>query len=106
MSRKSQTLGFFQTRSDKKEYDRIKNEAKRHHARLNKEAEKHQIDFKSKIMKSSLPSDCIVKYAKENKVSVIILNKTKMRTELEKRYYNSTVENVFKKAPCSILIVK
>lgn len=100
------TFGFFQTRSDKKEYERIKNQAEHHHSRLKKEAEKHQIELKSKIMKSSLASDCIVKYAKENKISLIIINKTKMRTELEKRYYNSTVENVFKKASCSILVVK
>ena len=100
------TLGFFQTKSDKKEYERIKNQAEKHHSRLNKEAEKHHIEFKSKIMKSSLTSDCIVKYAKENKISLIIINKTKIRTELEKRYYNSTVENVFKKSSCSILVVK
>ena len=100
------TLGFFQTKSDKKEYERIKNKAEKHHSRLNKEAEKYQIEFKSKIMKSSLTSDCIVKYAKENKISLIIINKTKLSTELEKRYYNSTVENVFKKSSCSILVVK
>ena len=100
------TLGFFQTKSDKKEYQRIKNEAMKHLERLNKEAQKNQIDFKSKIMKSDLASDCIVKYAKENKVTVIILNKTKLSTQLEKRYYNSTVENVFQKASCSVLIIK
>ena len=100
------TLGFFQTKSDKKEYERIKNQAEKHHSRLNKEAEKYQIEFKSKIMKSSLASDSIVKYAKENKITLIIINKTKLSTELEKRYYNSTVENVFKKSPCSILVVK
>ena len=100
------TLGFFQTRSDKKEYARIKNHAEQHHSRLKKETEKHQIEFKSKIMKSSLTSECIIKYAKENKVSLIIINKTKLKTELEKRYYNSTVENVLKKSSCSVLVVK
>lgn len=100
------TLGFFQTKSDKKEYERIKNHAVQHHSRLKKEAEKHQVEFKSKIMKSSLASECIVKYAKENKISLIIINKTKLRTELEKRYYNSTVENVFKRSSCSVLVVK
>ena len=100
------TLGFFQTKSDKKEYQRIKNEATKHLERLKKEAQKNQIDFKSKILKSDLASDCIVKYASENKVTVIIMNKTKLSTQLEKRYYNSTVENVFQKASCSILIVK
>ena len=100
------TLGFFQTKSDKKEYQRIKNEATRHIERLDKEAQKKQVDFKFKIMKSNLTSDCIVKYAKENKVSLIVISKTKLRTELEKRYYNSTVENIFKKNPCSVLVVR
>ena len=101
------TLGFFQTKSDKKEYQRIKNEATKHHEKLKKEAQDSQIDnLKFKIMKSDLASDCIVRYAKENKVTTIIMNKTKLHTQLEKRYYNSTVENVFKKAPCSVLVIK
>ena len=100
------TLGFFQTKSGKKEFERIKNDAQRHHARLKKESEKHQVFIHLKIMKSSLASDCIVKHAKENKISLIIINKTRLQTELEKKYYESTVENVLKKSSCSVLVVK
>lgn len=100
------TFGFFQTKSDKKEFERIKGEAQRHHARLKKEAEKHEISLRSKIMKSSLASDCIVQHAKENKISLIIISKSRLQTNLEKKYYDSTVENVLKKSSCSVLVVK
>lgn len=99
------TFGFFQTKSDKKEYERIKHRASQHLSKLKELSEKNQIKFQSKIMKSSLASDCIVKYAKENKVSLIVISKTKLKTKLEKRYYESTAENVLKKASCSVLVV-
>ena len=100
------TLGFFQTKSDKKEFERVKKQVDRHFSKLQKEAEKLELKFKSKITKSDYASDCIVDYAKENNVSLIVISKTKLKTELEKRHYDSTVENIFKKNPCSVLVVK
>ena len=99
------TFAFFQTKSDKKEYARIKKLAERHIKTLKAQAKENNVKFSSKITKSNLASDCIAHYAKENKITLIIMSKTKLTTKLEKRYYNSTVENVFRKNPCSLLII-
>ena len=103
---KKSTLGFIQTKSDQKEFEKIKENAKKHVLKLKMECEKNDIEFHSHITHADLPSDCIVDYANNHKMNVIVISKSKLTTKLEKMHYNSTVENVLKKSPCSVLIVK
>ena len=103
---KKSTLGFFQSTSDKKKFERVKKEISSHIEQLTKEAEKNNINIKSKIIKSDLPSDAIKGYAKSNNIDLIVISKSRLSTMYEKKYYNSTVENLMKDPPCSILIVK
>ena len=103
---KKSTLGFFQSTSDKKKYERIKKEIMSHVDQLTKEAKKSNVSIKSKIIKSDLPSEAITKYAKSNDIDLIVISKSKLATMYEKKYYNSTVENLMKEPPCSVLVVK
>ena len=103
---KKSTLGFFQSTSDKKKFERIKTEIMSHVEQLTKEAKKNDVSIKSKIVKSDLPSDAITEYAKSNDIDLIVISKSKLSTMYEKKYYNSTVENLMKDPPCSVLVVK
>lgn len=103
---KKSTLGFFQSTSNKKKFERVKKEIMSHIEQLTKEAKKNNISIKSNIIKSDLPSEAITKYAKSNSIDLIVISKSKLSTMYEKKYYNSTVENLMKNPPCSVLIVK
>lgn len=99
------TFGFFQTKSDKKSLEQEKKRAERFQNMAIKEAEKFELSITSKIVKSDLESESIIDYAKSEKVDLIVMSKTKLTTNAEKMYYNSTVEAVFKNAPCPFLYV-
>ena len=99
------TFGFFKTKSDKNEITQEKKNAQKFHIRLQKEAEKFGIPSDSKIIKSDLESRSIIEYAKDEKVDLIVMSKSKVGTHAEKMYYNSTVDAVFKNAPCPFLYI-
>ena len=99
------TFGFFQTKSDKKSLEQEKKKAQKFQDMAKKDAQKFELSITSKIVKSDLESDSIVDYAKEQKVDLIVMSKTKLTTNAEKMYYISTVEAVFRKAPCPLLYI-
>lgn len=99
------TFGFFKTKSDKREIEQEKKKIEKHHEHLKKEAEKSGILSSSKIIKSDLESRSIIEYAKSQDVDLIVMSKSKIGTHAEKMYYNSTVDAVFKKAPCPFLYI-
>lgn len=99
------TFGFFKTKSDKKEIEQEKKKLEKYHQQLIKEAEQFGISSSSKIIKSDLESRSIIEFAKDQKVDLIVMSKSKLGTHAEKLYYNSTVDAVFKNAPCPFLYI-
>ncbi|MHA7734041.1 universal stress protein [Nitrosopumilus sp. S6] len=99
------TFGFFKTKSDKKEMEQQKKKAEENHECLKKEVEKLGISSSSKVIKSDLESRSIIEYAKDHNIDLIVMSKTKIGTHAEKMYYNSTVDAVFKNAPCPFLYI-
>ncbi|AJM92306.1 MULTISPECIES: universal stress protein [Nitrosopumilus] len=99
------TFGFFKTKSDRKEMEQEKEKNKKYHERLKKEADKLGIQASSKIIKSDLESKSIIEFAKDQNVDLIVMSKSKIGTHAERLYYNSTVDAVFKKAPCPFLYI-
>ena len=99
------TFGFFKTKSDKKEIDSEKEKAIRFHEKARNEAQKHGLQVCSKIVKSDLESKSIVDFAKKEDVDIIVMSRTKLATNAERMYYESTVDAVFKKTPCLFLYV-
>lgn len=99
------TFGFFKTKSDKKHMQQEKKKAQKFHDEVKKEAQKIGLEVISKIVKSDLESDSIVEIAKKEKVDLIAMSKTKLATNAERVYYNSTVDAVFKKTPCPFLYI-
>lgn len=99
------TFGFFKTKSDKKEIEQEKRKIEKYHEQLKKEAEQFGIPSRSKIIKSDLESRSIIDFAKDQKVDLIVMSKSKLGTHAEKLYYNSTVDAVFKNAPCPLLYI-
>ena len=78
---------------------------KKFHEKAKKEAQKFNLSISSKIKKSDLESSTIVATAKKEKVDLIVMSKTKLKTHAERVYYNSTVDAVFKKTPCAFLYI-
>ena len=99
------TFGFFKTKSDKEHMKKEKERAEKIHNEATKEGEKFGINIISKIIKSDLESKSIIDYAKKENVDVIIMSKSKLSSNAERVYYNSTVEAVFQKTPCMFLYV-
>ena len=99
------TFGFFKTKSDRKEIEEQKKRAQKNHEIVKKEAEKFDIISSSKIIKSNLESHSIIEYAKDHQIDLIVMSKSKVGTHAEKMYYNSTVDAVFKNAPCPFLYI-
>ena len=100
------TFGFFKTKSDKKAIQLQKKQAKKQILNLKEKAVRIEVSITSKIMtSSSLPSHCIIKYAKNHDVDLIVMSTTRIRPS-EKMYYHSTVENVFRNANCALLVIK
>ena len=99
------TFGFFQTKSDKKMMEIEKEKAKKHHDKIGKKLKGFTDSVKSIIVKSDLESKTIVEYAKKEDVDLIIMSKTKLGTNAEKLYYNSTVDAVFKKTSIPFLYI-
>ncbi|MHA7646722.1 universal stress protein [Nitrosopumilus sp. S4] len=99
------TFGFFKTKFDKREIEKEKNNVKKHHAQIINEATKLGITIMSKIIKSDLESQTIIKYAKDEKVDLIVMCRSKKLTHAERMYYDSTVDAVFTKTPCPFLYI-
>ncbi len=67
------TFGFFKTKSDKQALQREKHIAEKQISYLKERATKIGIPLASKIItSSSLPSRCIVRYANEHEVDLIV----------------------------------
>ena len=100
-----QTFGFFKTKTSKQEYEKERKLVERQHQKLEKICKDKDIPFGSAITKNGLASERIVDYAKQHDVDLIIAKRTKINLRYEKRYHHSTVENMFRLAPCPILIL-
>lgn len=99
------TFGFFQTKSDKKEIEVEKKKAQKYHNQIAEKLKETEISVKSIVVKSDLESKTIVEYAKKEEADIIIMSKSKLGTNAEKVYYNSTVDAVFKKTPIPFLYI-
>jgi len=99
------TFGFFKTKTSKQEFENETNAVEKQHLKLEKFAKDHDISCSSKIIKNGLPSTRILEFAKQHKIDLIITTRTKLTSNFEKQHYHSTVENMFRNAPCPILIL-
>lgn len=99
------TFGFFQTKTDKQEFEKECKMVEKYHLKLEKIAQKKNIPCESKIVKNGLASTRIIEFAKKHGVDLIIISRTKFVSGYEKQHYHSTVENTFRNAPCAILIL-
>lgn len=100
------TFGFFKTKADKNLIEKQKKMASKKIKELENEAKKIGVKTKAKIVKADLVSEKIIQYAKNEKVDLIVMSRTKYGTAAEKMHNESTVEKVFDEAPCSFLHVK
>ena len=99
------TFGFFKTKTSKQEFEKESKLVEKQHMELEKLAKKHDIPFSSKIVKNGMASVKILEFAKQHDVDLIITTRTKLASHYEKQHYHSTVENMFRNAPCPILIL-
>ena len=99
------TLGFFKTKTNKQEFEKQKKHVEKQHAELEKFSKGHDVSASSKIVKNGMASVRILEFAKQHKVDLIIMSKTKITNRYEKQHYQSTIENVFRNAQCPILIL-
>ncbi len=99
-----QTFGFFKTNASNQEFEKERKIVEKQQLKLEKFAKEHNVSCGSKIVKNGLASTKILEFAKEHNVDLIITTKTKL-SHYEKQHYHSTVENMFRNAPCPILIL-
>ena len=99
------TFGFFKTKTSKQEFEKERKLVEKQHLKLEKFAKEHNVSCGSKIVKNGLASTKILEFAKQHDVDLIITTKTKLSSHYEKQHYHSTVENIFRNAPCPILIL-
>ena len=99
------TFGFFKTKTSKKEIERELKMVEKQHSELEKFTQKNDIVFSSKTSKNGLASMQILDFAKKHEVDLIVMTKTKISSTYEKMHYHSTIQNVFRNAPCPILIL-
>ena len=99
------TLGFFKTKTSKQEFEKESKSIEKQHLELKKLAKKYNIPFSSKIVKNGMASVKILEFTKQHDIDLIIMTKTKLSSNYEKQHYQSTIENVFRNACCSILIL-
>jgi len=100
-----QTFGFFKTKTSKQEFEKERKLVEKQHIKLEKFAKEHDVSCGSKIVKNGLTSTKILEFAKQHNVDLIIITRTKLASHFEKQHYQSTVENMFRNAPCPILIL-
>jgi nucleotide-binding universal stress UspA family protein len=100
-----QTFGFFKTKTNKQEFEKERKLVEKQHLKLEKFAKKHDISCSSKILKNGLASSKIIEFAIQHNADLIITTRTKFSSRYEKQHYHSTVENMFRNAPCPILIL-
>ncbi len=98
------TLGLFKTKSDKKKIAKERKTMENKIDRLKKLGD--GIKISSKIVKCEIVSKEIVDQSKKSKVDLVVMSKTKLSSEVEKIYYESTVDHVFKNLSCSFLHIK
>ena len=99
------TLGFFKTKTNKKEFEKQKRRVEKWHADLEKFSKGHDISSSSKIVKNGMASVRILEFAKQHNIDLIVMAKTKIANRYEKQHYQSTIENVFRNAQCPTLIL-
>jgi len=99
------TFGFFKTKTSKQEFEKGRKLVEKQHTKLEKFAKEHDISCDSKIAKNGLASIKILEFATQHNVDLIITTRTKLASRIEKQHYQSTVENMFRNAPCPILIL-
>ena len=99
------TFGFFKTKTSKQEFEKESQAVQKQHLKLEKFAKDNDIPCNTKIIKNGLPSTRILEFAKQHEIDLIITTRTKLSSRIEKQYYHSTVENMFRNAPCPILIL-
>lgn len=100
------TFGFFKLKSDKKKTEKQKKNAEKRIDYLKKQAKKFGVSIKSRIVKCEITSKEIVDYAKKEDVDIIAMSKTRHGTAAEKMYSESTVDKVFKTAPCTFVHIR
>lgn len=99
------TFGFFKTKISKQEFEKERQLVEKQHQKLEKLAKGHGVSCNSKIVKNGLASTKILEFAKQHDVDMIVTTRTKFSSRYEKQHYHSTVENMFRNAPCPILIL-
>ena len=100
-----QTFGFFKTKTSKQEFEKERKLVEKQHLKLEKFAKEHSVSCDSKIAKNGMASVKILEFAKQHNVDLVITTRTKLASHYEKQHYHSTVENMFRNAPCAILIL-
>ncbi|MDH3794016.1 MAG: universal stress protein [Nitrosopumilus sp.] len=99
------TFGFFKTKTSKQEFEKERKLVEKQHLKLEKFAKEHDVSCDPKIAKNGMASTKILEFAKQHNADLIITTRTKLSSRYEKQHYHSTVENMFRNAPCPILIL-
>jgi len=99
------TFGFFKTKTNKQEFEKERKLVEKQHLKLEEFSKEHNISCSSKIVKNGLASSKIIEFARQHNADLIITTRTKFSSRYEKQHYHSTVENMFRNAPCPILIL-
>ena len=99
------TFGFFKTKTSKQKFEKECKQIEKQHLQLEKFSREHDVQFDSKIVKNGMASVKILEFARQHKIDLIMMTRTKITNRYEKRHYQSTIENVFRNANCPVLIL-
>jgi hypothetical protein len=96
---------FFETKSDKKQIEDQKNEAKKSLEKLEKIANDSNMSIKTKIaITNSIPS-WIVEYVHSKKVDLLIIDHPDL-SEFEEAHYDDIIQSVSHKVKVPLLLLK
>ena len=100
------SFGFFKSKSDKKNFQEKKTKASEKIKKWTNLAKKNHIPINSKIITCNTASKEIIDFSKSNKINLIAMSQPKNETQIDKIYAESTIKQVFEKAPCSFLVIR
>ena len=100
------TFGFFKLKSDKKTIKMQKERALKKIENLKNRAQEKGVSIKARVIKCDVISKEIIDYARKEDADLIAMSKAKRGTMAEKMYNESTVEKVFREAPCTFMHIK
>ena len=98
------TFALFKSKTKNDELEKEKKIIEKQHLEMKKFAKEHDVVCDSKVVKvRNLASSEILLFAEQKNIDLIVMNKTKFSSRLEKSHHHSTLENVSRNARCATL---